>query len=109
MSLAVIRGGEKIHPVEVENCLFKLEGIHTVSVIGVPDDRYGEQVCAWITNKRGHDIKLEDVQAFCKGKIAHYKVPKYLVVVEADEIPKTPSGKIQKNIMRERSKVLLNL
>ncbi|KAF9330148.1 Fatty-acid-CoA ligase [Podila minutissima] len=105
----VIRGGEKIHPVEVENCLFELEGIQTVSVIGVPDDRYGEQVCAWITNKRGHDVKLEDVQAFCKGRIAHYKVPKYLVVVEADEIPKTPSGKIQKNILRERSKMLLNL
>lgn len=105
----MIRGGEKIHPVEVENCLFELEGIQTVSVIGVPDDRYGEQVCAWVTNKRGHDIKLEDVQAFCKGRIAHYKVPKYLVVVEADEIPKTPSGKIQKNIMRERSKALLNL
>ncbi|KAG0358416.1 Fatty-acid-CoA ligase [Podila minutissima] len=105
----VIRGGEKIHPVEVENCLFELEGIQTVSVIGVPDDRYGEQVCAWITNKRGHDVNLEDVQAFCKGRIAHYKVPKYLVVVEADEIPKTPSGKVQKNILRERSKVLLNL
>ncbi|KAF9577367.1 Fatty-acid-CoA ligase, partial [Lunasporangiospora selenospora] len=105
----VIRGGEKIHPVEVENCLFEMDGIQNVSVIGVPDARYGEQVCAWITNKKGHNLKLEDVKSYCEGKLAHYKVPHYVVVVEANEYPTTPSGKIQKNIMRERTKTLLGL
>ncbi|KAF9361491.1 Fatty-acid-CoA ligase [Mortierella sp. AD094] len=105
----VIRGGEKIHPVEVENCLFEVEGIQNVSVIGVPDKRYGEQVCAWITVKKGHQVTLDDIQKFCDGKIAHYKVPRHLIVVEPHEIPMTPSGKIQKNIMRERSRLILRL
>ncbi|KAF9109169.1 Fatty-acid-CoA ligase [Mortierella sp. AM989] len=105
----VIRGGEKIHPVEVENCLFEVEGIQNVSVIGVPDKRYGEQVCAWITVKKGHQVTLDDIQKYCKGKIAHFKVPRHLIVVEPHEIPTTPSGKIQKNIMRERSKQILQL
>ncbi|KAG0013894.1 Fatty-acid-CoA ligase [Entomortierella chlamydospora] len=105
----VIRGGEKIHPVEVENCLFEVEGIQNVSVIGVPDKRYGEQVCAWITVKDGHQVTLDDIQKFCDGKIAHYKVPRHLIVVEPHEIPTTPSGKIQKNILRERSRQILQL
>ncbi|KAI1312665.1 Fatty-acid-CoA ligase [Mortierella claussenii] len=105
----VIRGGEKIHPVEVENCLFGLEGVQNVSVIGIPDKRYGEQVCAWISTKKGYSISLEDIQKFCEGKMAHYKVPKHLIVVEQAEFPTTPSGKIQKNIMRERTKMMLGL
>ncbi|KAF9181229.1 Fatty-acid-CoA ligase [Haplosporangium sp. Z 767] len=105
----VIRGGEKIHPVEVENCLFELECIQNVSVIGVPDKRFGEQVCAWVTVKEGYSVTLEDIQQFCNGKIAHYKVPRYLVVVEKSEFPTTPSGKIQKNVMRELSKTKLQL
>ncbi|KAG0262034.1 Fatty-acid-CoA ligase [Mortierella polycephala] len=105
----VIRGGEKIHPVEVENCLFELECIQNVSVIGVPDKRFGEQVCAWVTVKEGYSVTLEDVQHFCKGKIAHYKVPRYLVVVEKSEFPTTPSGKIQKNVMRELTMTRLQL
>ncbi|KAF9439296.1 Fatty-acid-CoA ligase [Entomortierella beljakovae] len=105
----VIRGGEKIHPVEVENCVFEMEGVKSVTVIGVPDKVFGEQVCAWVTNKKDHQVTLNDIQEFCKGKIAHYKIPKYLISVEQHEIPTTPSGKIQKNIMRERSKELLTL
>ncbi|KAF8954443.1 Fatty-acid-CoA ligase [Entomortierella lignicola] len=105
----VIRGGEKIHPVEVENCLFDLESIQNVSVIGVPDKKFGEQVCAWVTVKKGHNVTLDDIQKFCENKIAHYKIPKYLIVVEPHEIPATPSGKIQKNIMRERSRQILQL
>ncbi|KAG0044384.1 Fatty-acid-CoA ligase [Gryganskiella cystojenkinii] len=105
----VIRGGEKIHPVEVENCLFEIEGIQNVSVIGVPDVRFGEQVCAWISTKNGHTVTLEEIKKFCDGKLAHYKVPKYLIVVKPNEFPTTPSGKIQKNIMRERSKEILKL
>ncbi|KAG0305259.1 Fatty-acid-CoA ligase [Dissophora globulifera] len=103
----VIRGGENIYPVEVENCLFEMEGIQNVSVIGVPDKRYGEQVCAWISLKKGHKVSLNDIHKFCDGKIAHYKVPQHLIVVEQNEFPTTPSGKIQKNVMRERSKTLL--
>jgi len=107
--LVVIRGGEKIHPVEVENCLFKMEGIQNVSIVGVPDTRFGEQVCAWVSTKSGHQVSLEDIQGFCKGKIAHYKVPRYLIVVDHTEFPLTPSGKIQKNILRERAKTMLRL
>ncbi|KAG9323243.1 hypothetical protein KVV02_000137 [Mortierella alpina] len=105
----VIRGGEKIHPVEVENCLFEMDGVKNVSVIGVPDKRYGEQVCAWISTKDGRTVSLEAVQKFCEGKIAHYKVPRYVVVVESNEFPTTPSGKIQKNVMRELTKAKLQL
>lgn len=105
----VIRGGEKIHPVEVENCLFEMDGVKNVSVIGVPDKRYGEQVCAWISTKDGKTVSLEAVQKFCEGKIAHYKVPRYVVVVESSEFPTTPSGKIQKNVMRELTKAKLQL
>ncbi|ORZ05866.1 acyl-CoA synthetase [Lobosporangium transversale] len=105
----VIRGGEKIHPVEVENCLFEHEGIKNVSVIGVPDSRFGEQVCAWIVTKPGHEVTLEDIRKFCEGKIAHYKIPRYVIVVEEQDVPKTLSGKIQKNLMKERSKNLLAL
>jgi len=109
VSQTVIRGGEKIHPVEVENCLFELDAIQNVSVIGVPDERYGEQVCAWISTKKDEEVTLEDIQKFCQGKLAHYKVPKYLVVVQPSEFPTTPSGKIQKNLMRERTKEMLKL
>ncbi|KAF9968269.1 Fatty-acid-CoA ligase [Modicella reniformis] len=105
----VVRGGEKIHPVEVENCLFQMDGIHTVSVIGVPDKRFGEQVCAWVSTKNGYQISLEDIQRFCQDKIAHYKVPRYLVIVDQGDFPKTTSGKIQKNVLRERSKTMLRL
>ncbi|KAG0204668.1 Fatty-acid-CoA ligase [Mortierella sp. GBA30] len=105
----VSRGGEKIYPVEVENCLFEMDAVQNVSVIGVPDKRYGEQVCAWISTKDGKTVTLEEVKKFCEGKIAHYKVPRYLVVVEPNEFPTTPSGKIQKNVMREISKTKLQL
>lgn len=105
----MIRGGEKIHPVEVENCLFKMGNIQNVAVIGVPDKRFGEQVCAWVSTKGGQQISLEDIQAFCKGKISHHKIPRYLIVVDHSEFPLTPSGKIQKNILRERAKTRLRL
>lgn len=86
-----------------------MEGVQTVSVIGVPDKRYGEKVCAWVSTKGGHQVSLEDIRAFCEGKIAHYKIPQYMVEVRQDEFPLTPSGKIQKNVMRERSKAILPL
>ncbi|KAK3831582.1 MAG: acyl-CoA synthase, partial [Linnemannia gamsii] len=106
----ISRGGEKVSPAEVENCLFQLDSIQNVSVIGVPDSRYGEEVCAWVTTKAGHqNVTLEEIQKFCKEKLAHYKVPRYLVFKEDVELPLTPSGKIQKNILRERCRELLKL
>ncbi|KAF9909886.1 Fatty-acid-CoA ligase [Linnemannia zychae] len=106
----ISRGGEKVSPVEVENTLFQLEGIQNVSVIGVPDSKYGEEVCAWVSTKAGHrNVTLEEIQKFCKARLAHYKVPRYLVFKEDVELPLTPSGKIQKNILRERCGELLKL
>ncbi|KAF9079628.1 Fatty-acid-CoA ligase [Mortierella sp. AD031] len=106
----ISRGGEKVSPVEVENCLFELEGIQNVSVVGVPDPKYGEEVCAWVSTKAGHrHVTMQEVQAFCRAKLAHYKVPRYLVFKEDVELPLTPSGKIQKNVLRERCRELLKL
>ncbi|KAF9135265.1 Fatty-acid-CoA ligase [Mortierella sp. 14UC] len=106
----ISRGGEKVSPVEVENCIFRLEGVQNVSVVGVPDSKYGEEVCAWVSTKAGHrNVTMEEIRAFCKERLAHYKVPRYLVFKEDVELPLTPSGKIQKNILRERCRVLLKL
>ncbi|ORY02209.1 AMP-binding domain-containing protein [Basidiobolus meristosporus CBS 931.73] len=105
----IIRGGEKIHPVEVENCLFEMPGVQNVSIVGVPDKKFGEQVCAWITPREGTKLTEESVKAFCQGQISHYKIPKYVFFMPSDEFPKTVTGKIQKNIIRERSKEFLGL
>ncbi|KAG0242353.1 Fatty-acid-CoA ligase [Actinomortierella wolfii] len=105
----ISRGGEKIHPVEVENCIFEMDGVEVVTVVGVPDARMGEQVCAFVSAKRGYDIDLDSVVKHCKGKISHYKVPSYVIKIDANDIPKTPSGKIQKVILRQRAKEILGL
>ena len=97
----VIRGGENIYPREIEEFLFTHPGVKDVSVIGVPDPKYGEELCAWVVPKEGATVDLESVQAFCKGKIAHYKVPRYVKIVES--FPMTVTGKIQKYKMREAS------
>ncbi|KAF9166824.1 Fatty-acid-CoA ligase [Actinomortierella ambigua] len=105
----ISRGGEKIHPVEVENCIFEMDGVEVVTVVGVPDARLGELTCAFVSSKRGYDIDLDTVVKHCRGKISHYKVPSYVIKIEADDIPKTPSGKIQKVILRQRAKEILGL
>ncbi|KAF9979178.1 Fatty-acid-CoA ligase [Actinomortierella ambigua] len=105
----ISRGGEKIHPVEVENCIFEMDGVEVVTVVGVPDDRLGELTCAFVSSKRGYDIDLDTVVKHCKGRISHYKVPSYVIKIDADDIPKTPSGKIQKVILRQRAKEILGL
>src|SRR5581483_6939277 len=74
----VIRGGENVYPREVEEFLYTHPDIQDVQVIGVPDPKYGEELCAWIVPKRGAMLGAEDIQAFCKGRIAHYKVPRYV-------------------------------
>jgi fatty-acyl-CoA synthase len=95
----VIRGGENIYPREIEEFLFGHPGIEAVQVIGVPDENYGEELCAWIKLKPGMSASVEDIRCFCDGRIAHYKVPCYIKFVEC--FPMTVTGKVQKFIMRE--------
>ncbi|MGH8777707.1 AMP-binding protein [Paraburkholderia sp.] len=96
----LIRGGENIYPREIEEFLFRHPKIQSVQVFGVPDAKYGEEVCAWIVLRPGEQTTAEEVQEFCRGQIAHYKVPKYIRFV--DELPMTVTGKVQKFVMRER-------
>ncbi|MEI9886421.1 MAG: AMP-binding protein [Rhizomicrobium sp.] len=95
----IIRGGENVYPREVEEFLFTHHAVQEVQVFGVPDRKYGEQVCAWIKLRSGHTLDEEDVRAFCKDRIAHFKVPRYVRFVA--EIPMTVTGKPQKFKMRE--------
>ncbi len=95
----VIRGGENVYPREVEEYLFRHPKIESVQVIGVPDEKYGEELCAWVKLKPGEQETPEVIQAFCKGQIAHYKIPRYIRFVDA--FPMTVTGKVQKFMMRE--------
>jgi fatty-acyl-CoA synthase len=103
----VIRGGENIYPREIEEFLYRHPDIQDVQVVGVPDKRYGEELCAWIIPKAGRSIDEEEVRAFCTGRIAHYKVPRYVRVVEA--FPTTVTGKVQKFRIREAMMAELGL
>ena len=95
----VIRGGENVYPREVEEFLYQHPAIQDVQVFGVADDRYGEELCAWVKLRGGEALTAEAVQAFCRGQIAHQKVPRYVRFVE--EFPMTVTGKMQKFLMRE--------
>jgi fatty-acyl-CoA synthase len=95
----VIRGGENVYPREIEEFLFRHPKVEAVQVVGVPDQKYGEELCAWIKLKAGESTSAEDIQAFCKGQIAHYKIPRYIKFVDA--FPMTVTGKVQKFMMRE--------
>ena len=97
----IIRGGENIYPKEIEAFLLTHPKVNNVQVIGVPDEKYGEAVMAWIKVHEGVRITEQELIDFCKGKIAHYKIPKYFKFVE--ECPKTVTGKIRKVEMREKS------
>jgi fatty-acyl-CoA synthase len=97
----VIRGGENVYPREIEEFLYRHPKIQDVQVIGVPDDRYGEEICAWVKLRPGVSATEEEIRVFCRDQIAHYKVPRYIKFV--DEFPMTVTGKIQKFIMRERT------
>ena len=96
----VIRGGENIYPREIEEFLYRHPKIQDVQVFGVPDERYGEELCAWIKLRAGETLTADEVRDFCRDQIAHYKVPRYIRFV--DEFPMTVTGKMQKFIMRER-------
>lgn len=97
----IIRGGENIYPREIEEFLYHLEGVSDVQVAAVPSKKYGEEVGAFIILKEGATLEAEDVKDFCKGKIARYKIPKYVFFV--DSFPLTGSGKIQKYKLKELS------
>ncbi|HEX3824517.1 MAG TPA: AMP-binding protein [Mycobacteriales bacterium] len=97
----VIRGGENVYPREVEEFLYSHPAIADVQVVGVPDEKYGEELCAWIVVRDGQNITEEQVREFCAGRLAHFKVPRYVMVVA--EFPMTVTGKVQKFKMREAS------
>jgi fatty-acyl-CoA synthase len=95
----IIRGGENIYPREIEEFLYTMDGIYDVQVVGVPSQKYGEEVGAFIILKDGHDLQPEDIQDFCRGKISRYKIPKHIAFV--NEYDMTASGKVQKYKLRE--------
>ena len=95
----VIRGGENVYPREVEEFLYRHPAIQDVQVFGVADDRYGEELCAWVKLRGGEALTAEEIMAFCRGQIAHQKVPRYVRFVE--DFPMTVTGKMQKFLMRE--------
>src|ERR1700722_11984705 len=97
----VIRGGENVYPREVEEFLFRHPKIETVQVVGVPDQKYGEELCAWVKLKPGASAEAGEIQNFCKGQIAHFKIPRYIKFV--DNFPMTVTGKVQKFLMREET------
>jgi len=103
----VIRGGENVYPREVEEFLYRHEAIEDVQVVGVPDARYGEELCAWVKLRPGAELTPEQVREFCQGQIAHYKVPRYVRFTDA--FPMTVTGKVQKFKMRETSVTELGL
>jgi fatty-acyl-CoA synthase len=104
----VIRGGENVYPREVEEFLYAHPAVADVQVIGVPDDRYGEELMAWIRMRDGETpLTVDDVRAYCGGRLAHYKVPRYVHIV--DEFPMTVTGKVRKIEMRETAIELLGL
>ena len=102
----IIRGGENIYPREVEEFLYQHPAISEVQVFGIPDEKMGEEVCAWIQLNEGADLTADDVKAYCKDQITHFKVPRHIRFVS--EYPMTVTGKIQKFVMRDEMLALLS-
>jgi fatty-acyl-CoA synthase len=96
----VIRGGENIYPREIEEFLFRHPKIEAVQIFGIPDARFGEELCAWIKIRAGQSLRAEEVRSFCEGQIAHYKIPRHIRFVT--DYPMTVTGKVQKFVMRDR-------
>jgi fatty-acyl-CoA synthase len=103
----LIRGGENVYPREIEEFLYGHSKVQAVQVCGVPDTKFGEEVCAWIQLKSGAAVSEEEIREFCRGQIAHYKIPRYIRFVT--EFPMTITGKVQKFAMREFMVKELNL
>ena len=96
----VIRGGENIYPREIEEFLYSHPAVEAVQIFGVPDPKYGEELCAWIKRRAGATVDEEGIRSYCKERIAHYKVPRYVMFVE--DFPMTVTGKAQKYLMRKQ-------
>ncbi len=107
----VIRGGENVYPREVEEFLYAHPDVVDVQVVGVPDARYGEELMAWLKQRPGSaPLTADAVRAFCDGRLAHYKVPRYVhVLAEDEDFPMTVTGKVRKVEMRERAVGMLGL
>ncbi|MGH6779285.1 MAG: AMP-binding protein [Bradyrhizobium sp.] len=103
----VIRGGENFYPREIEEFLYRHPKVQDVQIFGVADDRYGEELCAWVRIRSGETLTAEEIRVFCQGQIAHNKIPRYIEFV--DEFPMTVTGKIQKFVMREAVEKRLGL
>lgn len=95
----IIRGGENVYPREIEEFLYTHPDVADVQVVGMPDDRYGEEIAAFVQRRAGSDVDAEGVKEYCRGRIAHFKVPRHVLFV--DEFPMTVTGKIQKYKLRE--------
>jgi len=103
----VIRGGENVYPREIEEFLYTHPDIADVQVIGVPDERFGEELMAWVIVRGDAQLDADAVRTFCQGRIAHFKIPRYVKVVDA--FPMTVTGKVQKFRMREQAMAELGL
>jgi fatty-acyl-CoA synthase len=103
----VIRGGENIYPREVEEFLYQHPAVSDVQVVGVPDEKYGEELCAWVRLKEGETVDGDELREWCQGRIATFKIPRYWRFVDA--FPMTVTGKVQKFKMRETSVAELGL
>jgi fatty-acyl-CoA synthase len=96
----LIRGGENIYPREIEDFLYTHPKIDQVEVVGVPDPKFGEEIAAWIRLRDGEQSSEEEIREFCRGKLAHFKIPRYVRFTQ--EFPMTVTGKVQKFVLRER-------
>ena len=96
----IIRGGENVFPREIEEFLYTHPKIEEVEVFGVPDPRYGEEICAWVKLRAGESASAEEIRDHCRERIAHFKIPRHIRFV--DEFPMTVTGQVQKFAMRER-------
>jgi fatty-acyl-CoA synthase len=103
----VIRGGENIYPREIEEFLYGHPAVKEVQVFGIPDDKYGEELCAWIQLREGVEPDEETIRTYCRDRIAHYKVPRHIRFVP--EFPMTVTGKIQKFVMRQQMSEMLGV
>jgi fatty-acyl-CoA synthase len=97
----IIRGGENVYPREIEEFLYSHPAVADVQVVGVPDARYGEEIMAWVIAREGATVEKDELREYCRGKIAHYKIPRY--VASCSEFPMTVTGKIQKHKLREQA------
>ncbi len=103
----IIRGGENVYPREIEEFLYGHPAVKDVQVVGVPDLKYGEEIMAWLQTEEGAELTAEDIREYCQGKIAHYKIPRYVAVT--GEFPMTVTGKIQKFKLRDEAIELFDL